>query len=342
MRLQISKKVNASDWDTKICLIGGSIFHSSIWADYIVATFPNTVPQFITLLSNNGELLGAALGFQNYSKHKLIARWTKRLWFDAMPVVRNNDKNALRQFLQLLHNYAYNSGCIELLVGSYASHKGSSELKELGFKLTKRLEFELQLEHSEHELWRRMAHKRRKNIKKAIRMGVTIHDLPIEKGIYELRRLQAETAKRILERGGPDLTPKVQYAQDPVRILVESDFGRIVGASIDGTVVSASLFTCFNGLIYHLLSGHSQRAFETQAPTLLLWEKIKQYRNEGAKKFNLGGCKADAINEDSPEHGVYVYKKAFGSQCWQCVTGKKILRKTNYKIINMAKDILGR
>lgn len=342
MRLQISESVKANDWDLKICSVGGTIFHSSVWADYTVAGASHVVPQFITLLSNHGEFLGAALGFQECSPHKLIAHFTKRLWFDAMPVLRDVDEKTLHELLQLLVSRARCSGYVELSIGSFASRNASIELERLGFKLTKRLEFELRLDRSEDDLWSGLAYKRRKNIKKARKMGVTLHDLPAEKGIPELRQLQAESGKRILKRGGADLIYKGQHSQDPVHVIVESGFGRIVGAKVDGTFVSASLFTRFNDSVYHTLSGHSQRALKTQAPTLLLWESIKRYRNEGAKKFNLGGCKTDALNEDSPEHGVYVYKKAFGVECLQCTSGDKILHKTTHRITNVIKSILRR
>lgn len=342
MRLQISKSVNASDWDAKICSEGGTIFHSSIWAKYNVTGNPNVIPLFITLLSDDGEFLGAALGFNECSQHKLIARFTKRLWFDAMPVIYNHDKKTLYEFLQLLESYACSSGYIELSIGSFASIDASIELERLGLDLTKRLEFELRLDRTEDDLWKGLLYKRRKNIKKAIKMGVTIHDLQPDKGVRELRRLQAESKQRILKRGGPNMAPSQQYLQDPARILVESGFGQIIAASVDGEIVSAGLFTCFNNLVYHNLSGHSQRAFQTQAPTLLLWENIKKYRNKGITKFNLSGCKASAVNENSSEHGVYSYKKAFGADLLQCASGKKILHKGRHRIAILAKTLLPR
>lgn len=342
MKLQISESVNANDWDANICSTGGTIFHSSIWANYTVAARPNAVPQFFTLISDNNKFLGSALGFQDYSQHKLIWRLTKRLWFDAMPVVQNNDEKTLIEFLRLLDNYARRYRYLELVIGSYASPDASIELERLGFNLTKRLEFQLLLEPTEEEIWIGLGNKRRSKIKKALKMGVIIHDLPVEKGILDLRRLQLESSERILKRGGPDLMPKLRHIENPIRVLLESDSGRIVGAKVDGELVSACLFTRFNNLVYFEQSGHTKKAFETQAPTLLLWECIKRYRYEGATKFNLGGCKASAFRKDSPEHGVYVYKKGLATECLQCATGNKVFYKTTHRIIGAVKSILRR
>ena len=72
------------------------------------------------------------------------------------------------------------------------------------------------------------------------------------------------------------------------------------------------------------------------------WETILRYKKEGAQKFNFGGCKIEAVNEGDPEHGVYVYKKAFGTQCVDCCSGYKILKKKTYALYRGLKKIIGR
>lgn len=285
---------------------------------------------------------GAALAFQRRSDKRLLAPLTSTLWMEAMPVVSGGDAGTLLEFLRLIEAHARDGGITELSVGSFGSPYGSSALGQLGFILTKRMEFELNLEKSEDDLWNGVEYKRRKNIKKAIRMSVSVRDLPAAEGMSHLRRLQAESSRRIVHRGGPDITYKGEEAKDPAVALVDAGVGRIVVAEVAGEVVSAGLFTCFNGMVYHTLSGHAQKALETQAPTFLLWEVIKQYRNLGVKRFNFGGCSAEAANETSAEHGIYEYKKAFGGSCLECASGTKVLRKVAHAIMGAAKAILRR
>jgi hypothetical protein len=342
MRLSIAENVSKIDWDKTICSLEGTIFHSSVWVQYTIAGYPRAIPQFITLLSDDGKCLGAALGFEDCSQHKLLAHFTKRLWFDAMPAVRDHDEKLLHEFIQLLERHAQSSGKIRLIIGSYASPYQMNCISDLGFNLTSRFEFELNLDHSEEDLWRGLGDKRRNIIRKAQKMRLSIQDLPGEKGISELHRLQTESAPRILKRGGPDVTTHLRYERDPLRILIESGVGRIVGACIEERVVSANLFTYFNQFVYYTIAAHNQEAFETQAPSLLLWESIKRYKNEGAKKFSLGGCKASAVNESSPEHGIYDFKRKFGAECIQCATGEKILGRKRNWIFEIVKSILHR
>lgn len=342
MRLEKCDEVAPENWDSNVLLVGGSIYHSSIWAGYTKAAFPNVVPHFISLWSANGELIGAALGFYEHSRHKLLEPFSKRLWFDAIPATSPRDNHTLLKFLQLIEGQARDAGVVELSVDSFAYSGGGSELKSSGFDITQRLEFELCLEPSEDDLWKGMDYTRAKKIKKALKLGVTIHDLSNNEGLTELRRLQSESSQRIVARGGPDITFTNQDGQDPAAVLLESGCARIIGAQLDGAIVSATLFTMFNSLVYSHLSGHTQEGFKSQAGTLLLWETIKRYRQEGARRFNMGGCKVDAVNEESPEHGVYVYKKAFGGTCVECFSGRKTLRKTTNAVVTTLKSLLGR
>jgi lipid II:glycine glycyltransferase (peptidoglycan interpeptide bridge formation enzyme) len=48
----------------------------------------------------------------------------------------------------------------------------------------------------------------------------------------------------------------------------------------------------------------------------------------------------DALNEDSPEHGVYTYKKAFGGARLECASGEKILRPTVRHVTNFLRRVV--
>ena len=71
----------------------------------------------------------------------------------------------------------------------------------------------------------------------------------------------------------------------------------------------------------------------------MIWQVIKSYRAAGARSFNLGGCKADATEPDSSEHGVYWFKKSFGTHIAECASGEKILGVKRARFINLVKSI---
>jgi CelD/BcsL family acetyltransferase involved in cellulose biosynthesis len=342
MRFQVAENVEPAQWNKALCSLGGTIYHSTMWADYMKTAQPHAESWFMRMESDDDTLLGMALGFHTRSSHMLLAPFTGRLSLDALPAVSENDPAALADFIRQMERSAREKGNSELAVGSFASPRSDEAFQEPDYELTRYFEFELGLERSEEELWEGLDYKRQKNIRKAERASVSIHDLPVGEGIRELRRLQGESSKRIVERGGPDITHYQDSSSDPVETLVNAGVGRLIGTCVNGAIVSASLFTCFNGLVYHTLSGHSREALQSQAPTFLLWETIKRYRMEGAKRFNFGGCSVDAVNEDSAEHGVYVYKEAFGGEIIKCTSGLKVLRKMRHQLAGLARRLLGR
>lgn len=342
MKVEVCDSVAPKDWDARVCAVGGTIYHSSIWALYNKTSFPRIIPRFFSLFAPDGECRGVALGFYECSTHPLLKRFSRRLWFDAIPATCANDSDTLSRFLQLIEQQACGSGAVELFIDSFAYLSGGMELEKAGFDITRRLEFELRLEASEEDLWKGMDYTRSKKIRRALKLGVTVLDLPPKEGLSDLRRLQSESSQRIVARGGPDITSHKQAGQDPVAVLLDSGCARVIGAQLDGAIVSATLFTSFNSLVYSHLSGHTQEGFKSQAGTLLLWETIKRYRQEGARRFNMGGCQIEAMNEESPEHGVYVYKKAFGGTIIECWSGRKTLRKRTNAVVNTLKSLIGR
>jgi hypothetical protein len=338
----VEKKTDDGLWDETVCSLGGNLQHSCIYARYVLASNPNAEPCFMSLRDQDGNLLGMAVTFEERSPRKLIGALTGRVWLETLPLVRSAAKRELLGFLTDIEQHARRTGNTMLEVHSAASRGGREELAELGFQLRHRLEFELDLQPSEDELWKNMEYKRRKNIKKATRLGVVIRDLTGDAGIAELRRLQGASSARIVARGGPDITRQHSLERDPIRVLLDAGVGRIVIAELEDEIVSASLFTSFNGKVYHTLSGHSNEGTKAQAPTLLLWETIKRYRQEGVGRFNFGGCSASAVDKDSPEYGVYSYKKAFGGECIECTSGRKVLAPLRNALISTMKQLAGR
>lgn len=340
--LQLTETVDSSPWDAALEDIGGTVFHSSAFARYIEVGYPNTSARFATLTGTDDDRLGMAAVYYTRSSKPVLGALTGRLWLTSMPVIRAGHDEALGSFIEELEAAARSMGCVEIELGSSAAPVGGDELARRGFEVRNRLEFELAIDRDDDALWADLERSRRKNIKKASRSGVVLRDLGSEQGVAELRRLQGHSSERIMARGGRDITFSRSADADPAEVLVDSPWGRIVAAEVDDRIVSVGLFTCFNGLVYHTLSGHSDDALQTQAPTLLLWETIRRYRDEGATRFNFGGCSSEAVREGHPEHGVYRYKKAFGGRCLSCTSGRKVLRPAAHRAVRTVKSLLHR
>ncbi len=343
MNVGLTSMIDSVVWDAQALALNAPLFHSTAWARYAVTGQPNLQPVYCSL--EDGA--GIALFFRHASRNPIARALAPSLYSDAHPVVRGGDPELLTQFLKGIEEKARREGVAHLTIGSFGTPGHRSELEKLGYRLKDRVEFFLKLDRDEDEIWEGMEYKRRKHIRnamrKAERMGVVIEELPLSEGAAELRRLQQATSRRIDARGG-EVGFRVEEARtaDPISILVESGFGRIIGARFQGTVVSAGLFTDMNGMAYYTLAGHSPEAFECQAPTLLLWQTILRYRAAGARCFNFGGTPYEASNPSHPEHGLYSYKEQFGGSAEVCTTGSKVLKPMRYRLHQRAKELLSR
>jgi hypothetical protein len=335
MRLDVLRDGPGPVWDRDLQAVGGTVFHSTVWARYVEAQQPHVDCLFVRLADDTGQTRGMALAFRTVWPREPLPPLSRSLWLDALPVVAGPDPEPLLiDFLRQLKSLAERAADVDLRVGSFASPEVATALRGLGFDCVRRLEFVRPLDVSEESLWAALGSKARNTLRKASRLGVTIHELAGEEAARELRRLQRASAGRIAARGGPQLVFPGGGRKDPVTILLDAGVGRILAARLEGVYVSAALFTRFNGLVYYTLAGHSEAGLRSQAPTLLLWEAIKRYREEGAHTFNLGGCAADAADEHSPEHGLYAYKDSLASHRVECTSGSVVLRRQVYRVVS--------
>jgi hypothetical protein len=339
-QLRITSHIDAVSWNDSLTALGGTIFHSAQWANATLADHPRAIPLFYTLVEDDGSVAGQAVGFRQLSARSFAAPCTGRLWFDALPAVRDGASAISAEFLRQIESASRRSGDVTMRVGSFASPGSENVLRPLGHSLSRRLEFELDLSRPEQILWESVDIKRRQRIRKAMRNGVEVRDLPADEGVCHLRRLQEASFVRVVARGGPPLGKRDAVARDPIHGLVASGAGRIVGGFVGGECVSASFFSTFNGLAYYALSGHDDTALTSQAPSLVLWEMVLRLQQEGFRKLNLGGCGIGALEEQSPEHGVYTYKKAFGGAQLDCASGEKVLRPAVRRVANLLSTVV--
>ena len=90
-----------------------------------------------------------------------------------------------------------------------------------------------------------------------------IEEPALDEGIAQLRRLQGlfKSANCRSEVGETSLIGASTIATR-YRLLLESGYGRIVGAQLGGELVSAALFTCLNGLVLLYNSRAQRRSLE--------------------------------------------------------------------------------
>jgi lipid II:glycine glycyltransferase (peptidoglycan interpeptide bridge formation enzyme) len=70
---------------------------------------------------------------------------------------------------------------------------------------------------------------------------------------------------------------------------------------------------------YYTIAGCSPEGFQCNAPGYLIWKMMLALKNDGVLSLNLGGVKEEASSDGNIAHGLYSFKKSFGSEEVSCI-----------------------
>jgi hypothetical protein len=170
---------------------------------------------------------------------------------------------------------------------------------------------------SPDELWMDAEHKVRKNVKRARASGVRIELDPRGERLGDFLRLYEHTLDR------RDAAPRYRFPHAFFERLPEPHL--YVHALHDDRVVSSELVLLSTSSGYSFLGGTDSDTFDLRPNDLLKWELILRLKEEGKRRFVLGGgYRAD--------DGIFRYKRSFAPHgLVPFFVGRRILQPDLYR-----------
>jgi lipid II:glycine glycyltransferase (peptidoglycan interpeptide bridge formation enzyme) len=182
--------------------------------------------------------------------------------------------------------------------------------------LSPRFEFYVDLQPSLEEIWAKFKDHRRRNIRKAEKLGVQTRRENTEESFDLLMSFQADSMRR----------RNVSAPQSPEHV-VSARRKQLTSGDVDifvsyheGAPVNATLFGVFNNRPYYHVSGSSDDGYQCCGPVHLIWTAIQHYKERGATCLNLGGVLED-------QTGLYRFKQDFGATVISQPIGAKRISK---------------
>ena len=173
------------------------------------------------------------------------------------------------------------------------------------------------LEPSADELWMDAEHKVRKNVKKARRAGVRVDFDPSGERLDDFLRLYAHTLDR------RDAPARYRFERDFFERLPEPHL--YVHALHEDRVVSSELVLLSERSGYSFLGGTDSDAYDVRPNDLLKWELILRLKEQGKRRFVLGGGYRD-------DNGIFRYKRSFAPDgLVPFFVGRRILQPELYR-----------
>jgi hypothetical protein len=312
-------------WDETVQALGGSIFHSAVWASYQQRT-GRTRPLYLLARDADGTAVGAGLALESASSSAVAARLYRDLRLTAHPVVRDGAPLLAAAFIGEVERLARARGCTRLDLDSYMS--GGSPLRpaEHGFAETERVEFSLDLTRDAEALWQGIRKDQREKIRRLKREGVVIAEGTSLEDLRALGTAREATQARRDERGqGYDLPSDGELYEALYRHLVSRGAARLFIARQSEAVLAAILFSTFNGRAYSVFSGSTDSGYRLGTQSGLFWAAVETFKAEGFRELNRGGVPGSAAVEGDPLHGIYTFKLRLGTTPQPCRSGAKVL-----------------
>jgi hypothetical protein len=311
MKITATSEVDIQEWDDVVTSVGGSYFHSYAHVVYS-AECEEAEPMFIQATDDQGQCVGVATGIIARSHIWPFSQHCNWAMLQGTPIAADVSVEAERLILEGLETYLRRQGVFSIHIFSYDCPRSESVLSSLGYNLSPRSEFYLDLSLSLEEIWSGFKRQRKQNIKKAEKSGVVTRHENTPEALDIISSLQIQS----MERHDISIVEAQKRTAPARKKLLESGRIDVLVSYQNDTPINGGYFGTFNDKPYHLVSGSSDVGFKCGGSAHLTWTAIQMYKERGARILNLG---ATLEGQDT----LYRFKKDFGATPISQPIGKK-------------------
>jgi Acetyltransferase (GNAT) domain len=319
-------------WDETVCALGGSVYHSKVWAEY-QQKVTCALPIFLLGRDRAGLVSAGALALFKKSARPLVSLLSRSLVLSTHPFTRDHEPDLCAAFVRECEKYAKNLGCISIGIDSFSAGQSGFCPAEFGFEESRRVEFCVDLRQSKDDLWKNVSRDQRERIRRLSREGVSI-EVGLERDDLKGLKLAREftQAKRSQRGQGYDLPAHVDFYETIFEYLVRRGAARLFLAKRAGETIGAIFFAAFNGRACSIFSGSTELGYKLAAQSGLYWAAVESFKADGFQELNRGGVPESAQLESDPLHGIYRFKQRLGTTPRLCRSGEKILRPLHHRL----------
>jgi hypothetical protein len=341
LELEIRRGSPPDGWDDTVRRLGGSVFHSTLWAEY-QRKATGAEPVFLFGRDRQGGLAAGAVGLFRKSPWPGASLLLRHVVFAAHPLVAGGDAVLAGDFLRRCEEWARAAGCARISLGSFMSGASPLVPGAHGYRETRRVEFLVDLRRDRDSLWKAIRKDQRERIRRLEREGVSVEATTRPEDIQGLASVRQATQEKRSERGQVyEVRADETFSADLYDHLVKQGAARLFVARRAGDVLAALFFVTFNDRAYSVYSGSTEAGYRIGAQSGLFWTAVERFKDEGFELLNRGGVPASAEDESHPLHGIYLFKLRLGTTPTVCRSGTKVLSKFRDRLVRLRAGLRG-
>lgn len=269
---------------------GATVFHHPAWAGLLAECYGFDAA--VTVLVDGDGRVAAGLPRLAVRGPFGGRRWVSLPFTDYCPVL--GDEDAVGRLAELLAAGAPGSGGdgevragLPARPGVYPAVNGVRHTLDLG--------------RGPDELFRRFSAMHRRNVRRAERGGVTVHQGMDAADMDTFYRLHLLTRRRL----GVPVQPRRFFDLLRGRLL-GAGLGFVLTARVGGRPAAAAVFLAWNGTLIYKYGASDPRFWEARPNNLLFWTAIRRAATDGYHTMDWG-------RTDDGDHGLREFKRGWGT-----------------------------
>lgn len=278
-----------------------------------------------------GDEYGWLGGFDKSGKLKCILPYTVikktifrmvRFRVETMPVERELSINEEKAFLNSSVKYFRSIG-VDMIIPAttntiFRTYPDGADAAPYGSYI-------IDLQQSEDDLWHNIDRRKRQQINKAIKAGVTIRDG--SDNLKEAYDLIVDTFKR-------SRLPFMSQEDFKAYIGGLGENGKVIIADYNGVAQSYVVFGFSDYCVYAIYAGNVDNQ-QPGANQLIYWEAIRRFKNLGVRQYDFVGARINP-EKGSKQETINRMKRHFGAQLKQGYIWKYPIKPLKYKFYLIA------
>lgn len=302
----------------------GNIFQTCAMADVYRSTRNYEPISLAAVEQETGEILAVLLAVIIRDAPGLIGSISSRSIINGGPLFVESEKGheALEKLLGYYDKFLNNRAIYTQVRNLWNTENSKETLNSLGYQYEPHLNYLINLNRPEKEIWGDIHKPRRKGINRAEKIGIQVRKIEKRDEVKDCYKVIEETYKNVsLPLADISL---LESAYDRF-----SDSGNIdfYLATLEGEVVGSRVVLKYKGLVHDWYAGSKQEI--NYVNEAVVWHMLSEYAGK-EKVFDFGG----AGHPDKP-YGVREFKKRFGGEEVNFGRYEKVHDRSKKELLNL-------